>query len=123
MPEDEHAECLFLRTVGLMRLGKMREARESVREMTDRHPAFMRGVALREVFAAKAATQGRTGLLLIGAGVAVAGLVLWWMWSKSGQAAATAAAPAARGGYQGRQPVGGLRSDGYSFGAPRRYRS
>ncbi|KAA0152925.1 hypothetical protein FNF27_00097 [Cafeteria roenbergensis] len=124
MPEDDHAECLFLRAVGLMRLGRHSECREALRELTDRHPAFMRGVALRDVFAAHVAVQGRAGLAIVIGGAIALGLAAWWFWPRGGVTSDAPAADAAAGrrytgGYSHR-PSSGLRGGGYSFGSPLR---
>lgn len=125
MPEEDHAECLFLRAVGLMRLGRHSECREALREMTDRHPAFMRGVALRDVFASHVSSQGRAGLVVILGGAIALGIAAWWFWPRGGMASDASASGSSAGrrysgGYSHR-PSSGLRGGGYSFGAPLRH--
>lgn len=115
MPETTHAECFFLRCVGLIRLGRFTEAREAIREMTDSHPAFMRGVALREVLVKRVKHEGSQGMVLaLAAGVvllAVGIAATYALWPSSTQGGSGRAAAA----MAPRRYVSGLRRRGYQF--------
>jgi hypothetical protein len=81
--EEGHAECLLLQGIGMLRLGAFADAKELVREVTMTHPAFMRGVALREVLVKRVSNQGVWGLVGIVCAVVVVGLVTWYVWPRS----------------------------------------
>jgi hypothetical protein len=116
MPEDAHASCFYLRAVGLMRLGRFTQAREAVREMTDSHPAFMRGVALREVLSKRVKHEGSQGMVMLVAAAAVllaVGVAAAYSLWPSSSSSSSRGGRAQTGGH--RRYVSGLRHRGYRF--------
>lgn len=73
-------ECLFYSAVGQMRDGRFGDALETIRTLTTEHPAFMRGVALREVFKRQVQSKAPGGALVLAGGIALLGLALWWFF-------------------------------------------